>query len=146
LRDEYSTTDPLRSVFAEMRTDLDAMIDGEIARLYASSAAAGARGVPGARPIEAPVRSEDLSGVGEDRPSRPPMDRLFGTAPISPSSRAPLTGPGAADDAGSRLVALARRLEGRLNRPRRRAGEPNSQVQGGEVGDDRNGPSSGRDG
>lgn len=71
-------------------------------------------------------------------------DGTSGTAVNPPSPPVPSARGGLADDAGSRLDALARRLEGRLNRPRRRAGEPTSPAQGSLAGDGRNSPTSGR--
>lgn len=117
LRDEYCRTDPLRSVFAGMRADLDAIIDGEIARLRASSTAA-----------RMPVAKASTPG----------------TSTNPGSSLAPPIRPGLAGDAGSRLDALARRLEGRLDRPRRRAGEPDPPARGGNAVEARNSPPDGR--
>lgn len=144
MRDEYCTTDALRSFFAGMRAELDTIIDGEIARLYAASPAARTPIASETCPIEVCERRTGPSGDGEERPMRPAMDMTSRTATNPASSLAPPIRPGLADDAGSRLDALARRLEGRLNRPRRRAGEPISPAERGNAGDERIFPSTGR--
>jgi hypothetical protein len=83
-----------------MRADLDGFIDREIGRLLAAA--------------RTPAASH---------PPRPPAEA---TAPMIAAPAAPRVppagpGPGPEDDVGSRLDALARRLEGRLNRPRGRS-------------------------
>jgi len=91
--DEGVPADPIRGALAEMRADLDGLIGREIARLRAARPSA----------IEVPLAAE----------SRPPA---------AWSRRVGPTDPGDAD-AGSRLDALARRLEGRLRPPRARAAD-----------------------
>lgn len=83
-----------------------------------------------------------------DRAIDDEIARVFapGTAARTPAAdarREPGVGPGPTVDAGSKLDALARRLEGRLNRPRSRAGAADSPTRGEPPGGDDSLPSPG---
>ena len=122
MSDERFPTDPLRRVLTEMRADLDGRIGQEISRLLGSGAEAMASG-PGVAVARA-----------KDRPAA--MTEFYSP----PSHHLGIVGRG--DDSGSRLDALARRLEGRLKRPRGRAGEPAAATSAGMSSGDRVVPSS----
>jgi hypothetical protein len=93
MRDEAIQDDPLIRAIAELRSEVDRLIDAEIARL----------GAVAARPAIA-TNGRHVEPAPEPEP-------------IEPSRPAP---DGDASDPGLRLDALAQRLEGRLRRARER--------------------------
>lgn len=121
MSDEIHGADPLRSALAEMRAEIDSMIGQEIARLLAVPAAGGAEATSTESRAKTPRRVREEPAT-------------------APSFRDPLEGSGRPDDAGLRLDALARRLEGRLMRPRGRGADPKTPGQQGDSSEEpRNG-------
>ncbi len=131
MTDEHNAVDPLRVALAEMRAEVDGLIAQELASLLATPA-----GGPPAMPeaVQAEVRPRDArprigrTASASDRPSRP--------AAAPSSLPEPLEAAARPDDAGLRLDALARRLEGRLMRPRGRGAEPRGAAQQGDSSEE----------
>ena len=125
--------DPLRLALAEMRAELDALIEREIANVVARVGATGAPATSGAGAVTPRPRGQVSPGEGTE----PGMIRAVRVSPevrpAVPASREPSGRVDQADDVGNRLDALARRLEGRLNRPRSRAGGQRSATREGEA-------------
>ena len=97
MRDEVVHEDPLLRAVADLRAEVDRVIDAEIARLG-----------------QAAPRPEPVNGRHAPAAVRPPI-----AAPEPASGEVPLPAPEAEDgDPGKRLDALAQRLEGRLRRSR----------------------------
>lgn len=109
---ETRSGDPLQRMLAEMRADLDRAVEAELARLRVAPAgpASGlAAQVRGTRP--------GAAGSIPDRGFQPATAREFGTPGGDETAET-------ANEAGQRLDALARRLEGRLRQSRGRPTEP----------------------
>jgi hypothetical protein len=124
--------DPLRRALAEMREEVDGLLDDALARLAVSDAGDDRTLAPHARPRES--RAEQAASLGghgeaslsriESKPQRH-AERSYITPPTS-SLLAQSPRGDAPNDAESRLDALAQRLEGRLKRSRDRGGDDRS--------------------
>jgi hypothetical protein len=103
----------LRKALQEMRAELDGLIRREMARLLARS---NTEGDPAASEAGDPPRTTRVDSYGDRVGPRAVQagDLPAGTAPFPTPSPAHVGEIGHADDARSRLEALARRLEGRL--------------------------------